>query len=64
MLLPPAVRLAPLPYNMESMPELEIHHEVGHAIDPLGHRIGVLAAILAVALGRPTPRPMKRFAHW
>ena len=32
------------------MPELEIHHEVGHAIDPMGQRVGVLAAILAVAL--------------
>jgi hypothetical protein len=32
------------------MPELEIHHEAGHAIDPLGQRVGVLAAILAVAL--------------
>ena len=32
------------------MPELEIHHESGHAIDPMGQRVGVLAAILAVAL--------------
>ena len=32
------------------MPELEIHHEAGHAIDPMGQRVGVLAAILAVAL--------------
>ena len=32
------------------MPELEIHHEAGHAIDPTGQRVGVLAAILAVAL--------------
>jgi hypothetical protein len=32
------------------MPELEIHHESGHAIDPVGQKIGVLAAILAVLL--------------
>src|ERR1700690_1116182 len=32
------------------MPELEIHHESEHAIDPAGQRIGVLAALLAVAL--------------
>ena len=32
------------------MPELEIHHEAGHAIDAMGQRVGVLAAILAVAL--------------
>jgi hypothetical protein len=32
------------------MPELEIHHESEHAIDPLGQKIGVLAAVLAVAL--------------
>ncbi len=32
------------------MPELEIHHESEHAIDPGGQRVGVLAAILAVAL--------------
>jgi hypothetical protein len=32
------------------MPELEIHHESEHAIDPAGQRVGVLAAILAVAL--------------
>lgn len=32
------------------MPELEIHHEAGHAIDPMGQRVGVLAAVLAVAL--------------
>ena len=32
------------------MPELEIHHEAGHAIDPIGQRTGVLAAVLAVAL--------------
>jgi hypothetical protein len=32
------------------MPELEIHHESEHAIDPVGQRVGVLAAILAVAL--------------
>ena len=32
------------------MPELEIHHESEHAIDPLGQKVGVLAAILAVAL--------------
>ncbi|HTT65416.1 MAG TPA: DUF4337 family protein [Bryobacteraceae bacterium] len=32
------------------MPELEIHHESEHAIDPAGQRVGVLAAVLAVAL--------------
>jgi hypothetical protein len=32
------------------MPELEIHHESEHAIDPTGQRVGVLAAILAVLL--------------
>ena len=32
------------------MPELEIHHESEHAIDPAGQRVGVLAALLAVAL--------------
>src|SRR5579871_1222166 len=32
------------------MPELEIHHESGHAIDPIGQRVGVLAAALAVLL--------------
>ena len=32
------------------MPELEIHHETGHAIDPRGQRVGVMAAVLAVAL--------------
>jgi hypothetical protein len=32
------------------MAELEIHHESGHAIDPIGQRVGVMAAILAVAL--------------
>jgi len=32
------------------MPELEIHHESEHAIDPTGQRVGVLAAVLAVAL--------------
>jgi hypothetical protein len=32
------------------MPELEIHHESAHKIDPTGQRVGVLAALLAVAL--------------
>jgi hypothetical protein len=32
------------------MAELEIHHESEHASDPGGKRVGVLAAILAVAL--------------
>jgi hypothetical protein len=32
------------------MPELEIHHESDHAIDPAGQRVGVLAAVLAVLL--------------
>src|SRR5947199_7417436 len=32
------------------MAELEIHHESGHAIDPVGQRVGALAAVLAVAL--------------
>lgn len=36
------------------MSELEIHHESEHAIDPTGQRVGVLAAILAVALALVT----------
>ncbi len=32
------------------MPELEIHHETEERRDPLGQRVGVLAAILAVVL--------------
>lgn len=32
------------------MPELEIHHESSHSIDPAGQKVGVLAAVLAVAL--------------
>jgi hypothetical protein len=32
------------------MAELEIHHEGGHESDPTGKRVGVLAALLAVAL--------------
>jgi len=32
------------------MAELEIHHEGGHESDPMGKRVGVLAALLAVAL--------------
>jgi hypothetical protein len=32
------------------MPELEIHHESEHAIDPTGQKVGVLAAVLAVLL--------------
>ena len=32
------------------MAELEIHHEHEHASDPLGQKVGVLAALLAVAL--------------
>ena len=32
------------------MAELEIHHEGGHAADPVGQRVGVLAALLAVLL--------------
>lgn len=32
------------------MAELEIHHESEHAIDPTGQRVGVMAAVLAVAL--------------
>jgi hypothetical protein len=32
------------------MAELEIHHESEHRIDPAGQKVGVLAAILAVAL--------------
>lgn len=32
------------------MAELEIHHEGGHATDSLGQRVGILAALLAVAL--------------
>jgi uncharacterized protein DUF4337 len=32
------------------MAELEIHHEIEHDKDPMGKRVGVLAAILAVFL--------------
>jgi hypothetical protein len=32
------------------MAELEIHHESEHALDPVGQKVGVLAAVLAVAL--------------
>jgi hypothetical protein len=32
------------------MAELEIHHETEHTFDPVGQRVGVLAAVLAVAL--------------
>jgi hypothetical protein len=32
------------------MPELEIHHETEHKLDPMGQKVGVLAALLAVAL--------------
>src|SRR5580692_1709374 len=32
------------------MPDLEIHHEGEHKADPAGQKIGILAAILAVAL--------------
>ncbi|HWB82951.1 MAG TPA: DUF4337 domain-containing protein [Bryobacteraceae bacterium] len=32
------------------MAELEIHHETEHAIDPIGQKIGILAAVLAVCL--------------
>ena len=32
------------------MAELEIHHESEHAIDPRGQKVGVMAAVLAVAL--------------
>jgi hypothetical protein len=32
------------------MAELEIHHESEHAVDPMGQRVGILAALLAVAL--------------
>ncbi len=32
------------------MAELEVHHETEHQADPIGRKIGVLAAVLAVAL--------------
>jgi hypothetical protein len=32
------------------MPELEIHHESEHKADPTGQKVGILAAVLAVAL--------------
>jgi len=32
------------------MAELEIHHESGHEADPAGKKVGVLAALLSVAL--------------
>jgi hypothetical protein len=36
------------------MAELEIHTESEHSVDPLGQKVGVLAAVLAVALGMVT----------
>ncbi len=36
------------------MAELEIHHETGHEADPLGKKIGVVAAIISVFLGVAT----------
>ena len=36
------------------MAELEIHHESGHAADPTGQKVGVLAAVMAVALAIAT----------
>jgi Domain of unknown function (DUF4337) len=32
------------------MAELEIHHEAEHKLDPMGQKVGALAAVLAVAL--------------
>ncbi len=32
------------------MPELELHHEAAHTADPAGKKVGILAAMLAVAL--------------
>ena len=32
------------------MPELEIHHEGAHESDPIGQKVGALAAVLAVGL--------------
>src|ERR1700676_2513155 len=32
------------------MAELEIHHDSEHKLDPMGQKVGVLAALLAVAL--------------
>ena len=46
---------APLAYNTEThMAELEIHHESEHKIDPTGQKVGILAALLAVALAMVT----------
>ena len=36
------------------MAELEIHHEGAHTTDPTGQKVGVLAAVLAVALAVTT----------
>ncbi len=36
------------------MAELEIHTEPGHHVDPIGQRVGVLAAVLAVVLALVT----------
>jgi hypothetical protein len=36
------------------MAEIEIHHESEHKIDPMGQKVGVLAAVLAVALALVT----------
>jgi hypothetical protein len=38
------------------MPELEIHREAEQSTDPMGQRVGVMAAILAVALAIVTIR--------
>src|SRR4051794_8164086 len=35
--------------DSDCMAELEIHHE-GHIADPMGQKVGVLAAVLAVGL--------------
>src|SRR5437764_39512 len=32
------------------MAELEIHHDAEHELDPMGQRVGILAAVLAVLL--------------
>ena len=37
-----------------TMAELEIHHESEHPIDPMGQKVGVLAALLAVFLALVT----------
>ena len=48
--------------DVNVMPELEIHHEIEGGHDPLGQRVGVLAAVLAVFLAVVT-HPLPPHSH-